>query len=162
MLAWQLLFLLVSRKNIKGVNEIMIALIIGTHGKFSEELVKSAEMIFGSQENVGVVTFKPGEGTENLVEKYNNLINELNCEDGVLFMVDLFGGSPFNAASILALKNDNMEIVAGVNLPMLLEVFSSRDFLSLSELVTIAQNTGKDAIRSLIKQVNANIEEDDL
>lgn len=140
----------------------MIALIIGTHGKFSEELVKSAEMIFGSQENVGVVTFKPGEGTENLVEKYNNLINELNCEDGVLFMVDLFGGSPFNAASILALKNDNMEIVAGVNLPMLLEVFSSRDFLSLSELVTIAQNTGKDAIRSLIKQVNANIEEDDL
>ncbi|WP_315073831.1 mannose/fructose/sorbose PTS transporter subunit IIA [uncultured Clostridium sp.] len=140
----------------------MIALIIGTHGKFSEELVKSAEMIFGSQENVGVVTFKPGEGTENLVEKYNNLINELNCEDGVLFMVDLFGGSPFNAASILALKNDNMEIVAGVNLPMLLEVFSSRDFLNLSELVTIAQNTGKDAIRSLIKQVNANIEEDDL
>ena len=123
----------------------MIALIIGTHGKFSEELVKSAEMIFGSQENVGVVTFKPGEGTENLVEKYNNLINELNCEDGVLFMVDLFGGSPFNAASILALKNDNMEIVAGVNLPILLEVFSSRDFLSLSELVTIAQNTGKDA-----------------
>lgn len=140
----------------------MIALIIGTHGKFSEELVKSAEMIFGSQENVGVVTFKPGEGTENLVEKYNNLINELNCEDGVLFMVDLFGGSPFNAASILALKNDNMEIVAGVNLPMLLEVFSSRDFLTLSELMTIAQNTGKDAIRSLIKQVNANIEEDDL
>lgn len=140
----------------------MIALIIGTHGKFSEELVKSAEMIFGSQENVGVVTFKPGEGTENLVEKYNNLINELHCEDGVLFMVDLFGGSPFNAASILALKNDNMEIVAGVNLPMLLEVFSSRDFSSLSELVTIAQNTGKDAIRSLIKQANVNIEEDDL
>lgn len=140
----------------------MIALIIGTHGKFSEELVKSAEMIFGFQENVGVVTFKPGEGTENLVEKYNNLINELNCEDGVLFMVDLFGGSPFNAASMLALKHNNMEIVAGVNLPMLLEVFSSRDFSSLSELVTIAQDAGKDSIKQLIKQANANIEEDDL
>lgn len=140
----------------------MIALIISTHGKFSEEIVKSSEMIFGSQTNVGVVTFKPGEGTDNLVDKYNNLINELDCKDGVLFMVDLFGGSPFNAASILALKNDNMEIVTGVNLPMLLEVFGSRDFSSLSELVEIAQNAGKDAIKQLIKQTNTDSEEDDL
>jgi len=141
----------------------VIALIISTHGKFSEELVKSSEMIFGSQTNVGVVTFKPGEGTDNLIEKYNNLIdNELDCKDGVLFMVDLFGGSPFNAASVLALKNDNMEIVSGVNLPMLLEVFGSRDFSSLSELVSIAQNAGKDAIKKLIKQTNTNSEEDDL
>lgn len=130
----------------------MIALIVSTHGKFSDELVKSAEMIFGSQKNVGVVTFKPGEGTDNLVEKYNNLINELDCTDGVLFMVDLFGGSPFNAASMLALKNSNMEIISGVNLPMLLEVFCSRDFLSLSELVEIAQNAGKDSIKQLVKQ----------
>ena len=140
----------------------MIALIISTHGKFSEELVKSSEMIFGSQSNVGVVTFKPGEGTDNLVDKYNNLINELDCKDGVLFMVDLFGGSPFNAASILALKNDNMEIVSGVNLPMLLEVFGSRDFSSLSELVEIAQNSGKDAIKQLVKQTKTDLEEDDL
>lgn len=140
----------------------MIALIISTHGKFSEELVKSSEMIFGSQSNVGVVTFKPGEGTDNLVDKYNNLINELDCKDGVLFMVDLFGGSPFNAASILALKNDNMEIVSGVNLPMLLEVFGSRDFSSLSELVEIAQNAGKDAIKQLVKQTKTDLEEDDL
>ena len=140
----------------------MIALIIGTHGSFSEEIVKSSEMIFGSQKNVGVVTFKPGEGTDNLVDKYNNLINELDCTDGILFMVDLFGGSPFNAASILALKNDNMEIVTGVNLPMLLEVFSSRDFSSLSELLAIAQTAGKDAIRQLVKQISTDLEEDDL
>jgi PTS system mannose-specific IIA component len=140
----------------------VIALIISTHGSFSEELVKSSEMIFGAQKNVGTVTFKPGEGTDNLVEKYTNLINELDCKDGILFMVDLFGGSPFNAASILALKNDNMEIVSGVNLPMLLEVFGCRDFSSLSELVSIAQDAGKDAIKQLIKQTNTNSEEDDL
>lgn len=140
----------------------MIALIISTHGKFSEELVKSSEMIFGSQTNVGTVTFIPGEGTDDLVNKYNTLIDELDCKDGVLFMVDLFGGSPFNAASILALKNDNTEIVTGINLPMLLEVFGSRDFSSLSELVDIAQSTGKDAIKQLIKQANTDLEEDDL
>ena len=140
----------------------MIALIISTHGNFSEELVKSSEMIFGSQSNVGVVTFKPGEGTENLVDKYNKLINELDCTDGILFMVDLFGGSPFNAASILALKNDNMEIVTGVNLPMLLEVFGSRDFSSLSELVAIAQSAGKESIKQFVKEINTDIEEDEL
>ena len=140
----------------------MIALIISTHGSFSEELVKSSEMIFGSQTNVGVVTFKPGEGTDNLVDKYNKLINELDCTDGILFMVDLFGGSPFNAASMLALKNDKMEIVTGVNLPMLLEVFGSKGFSSLSELLTIAQNAGKDSIKQLVKQTNTTIEEDDL
>ncbi|RII32169.1 PTS mannose transporter subunit IID [Clostridium chromiireducens] len=134
----------------------MISVIVGTHGMFSEEILKSAEMIFGGQENVASVTFKPGEGVDNLVEKYNEVINELDSKDGVLFMVDLFGGSPFNAASIIAMKHENMEIVTGVNLPMILEVLGSRDFSSLSELLEIANNSGKDAIKVL----NKNLEED--
>ena len=138
----------------------MISVIIGTHGMFSEEILKSAEMIFGTQENVGTVTFKPGEGVDNLVEKYNKLINELDCTDGVLFMVDLFGGSPFNAASIIAMKHDNMEIVAGVNLPMILETLGSRDFSSLSELLAIAENSGKEAIRVLTKNIETDIEDE--
>ena len=138
----------------------MISVIIGTHGMFSEEILKSAEMIFGTQENVGSVTFKPGEGVENLVEKYNNLIGELESTDGVLFMVDLFGGSPFNAASIIAMKNDNMEIVAGVNLPMILEVLGSRDFSSLSELLVIAENSGKEAIRVLSKNLQTDMDDE--
>ncbi|OPJ56152.1 PTS system mannose-specific EIIAB component [Clostridium chromiireducens] len=142
----------VARKD----DEIMISVIVGTHGMFSEEILKSAEMIFGGQENVASVTFKPGEGVDNLVEKYNKVINELDSKDGVLFMVDLFGGSPFNAASIIAMKHENMEIVTGVNLPMILEVLGSRDFSSLSELLEIANNSGKDAIKVL----NKNLEED--
>jgi PTS system mannose-specific IIA component len=138
----------------------MISVIIGTHGMFSEEILKSAEMIFGNQENVGTVTFKPGEGVDNLVEKYNKLINELDCTDGVLFMVDLFGGSPFNAASIIAMKPDNIEIVAGVNLPMILETLGSRDFSSLSELLAIAENSGKEAIRVLTKNIQTDIEDE--
>lgn len=131
----------------------MTAIIIGTHGMFSEELLKSSEMIFGTQENVGSITFKTGEGIDNLAYRYNELIKELDCKDGVLFMVDLFGGSPFNAASIIAIKNDNMEIVTGVNLPMLLEVFGNRDFSSLSELLAIATDSGKDAIKVLTKEI---------
>jgi len=95
---------------------------------------------------------------DNLVEKYNKLISELDSKDGVLFMVDLFGGSPFNAASIIAMKHENMEIVTGVNLPMLLEVFGSYDFSSLSELVVIAETTGKDAIKTLNKKIETDID----
>ena len=138
----------------------MISVIIGTHGMFSEEILKSAEMIFGTQENVGSVTFKPGEGVEDLVEKYNKLISELDCKDGVLFMVDLFGGSPFNAASIIAMKNDNMEIVTGVNLPMILETLGSRDFSNLSELLAIAENSGKEAVKVLIKTFETDTEDE--
>lgn len=138
----------------------MISVIVGTHGIFSEEILKSAEMIFGSQENVGSVTFNPGEGIDSLVEKYNNLINRLDSKEGVLFMVDLFGGSPFNAASIIAMKNENMEIVTGVNLPMILEVLGSREFSNLQELVQIALSSGKDAIKMLTK--NAEIDEEEL
>ena len=138
----------------------MISVIIGTHGTFSEEILKSAEMIFGAQENVGSVTFKPGEGVENLVEKYEELISKMDCSDGVLFMVDLFGGSPFNAASILAMKNDNIEIVTGVNLPMILETLGSREFSNLQELLAIAENSGKEAIRVFVKKVEDDMEDE--
>ena len=138
----------------------MVSVIIGTHGMFSEEILKSAEMIFGTQENVGSVTFKPGEGVDDLVEKYNKLISELDSKDGVLFMVDLFGGSPFNAASIIAMKHENMEIVTGVNLPMILETLGSRDFSSLSELLAIAENSGKEAIRVLTKNLETDIDDE--
>ncbi len=139
---------------------IMISVIIGTHGIFSEEILKSAEMIFGIQDNVGAVTFKPGEGIEGLVEKYNTLIEKLDSTDGVLFMVDLFGGSPFNAASIIAMKHENMEIVTGVNLPMILEVLGSRDFSSITELLKIAENSGKEAVKVLCKNIKVDEEEE--
>lgn len=140
----------------------MIALIIGSHGMFSEELLKSSEMVFGSQLNIATVTFKPGEGTDNLLEKYNDALSKLDCKDGVLFMVDLFGGSPFNAASTIAIKNPNMEIVTGVNLPMLLEVFGSRDSLTLEELVSVAENAGKNSIKKLLKISTEDSKEDEL
>ncbi|MBZ0314511.1 MULTISPECIES: PTS sugar transporter subunit IIA [Clostridium] len=137
----------------------MIGVVVGTHGMFSEEIVKSSEMIFGKQENVSSVTFKPGEGVEHLVEKYKKAIEKLDCTDGILFMVDLFGGSPFNAASMIAMNMEKAEIVTGVNLPMLLEVFGSKEFMSITELVNIAEGSGREAIKKLEK---SQIDEEEL
>ena len=73
----------------------MFGIIVGTHGRFSEELVKSCEMICGEQKNVKAVTLIPGEGPDDVVKKYEAAIQELKdggCDGSVLFLNDLFGG----------------------------------------------------------------------
>ncbi len=126
----------------------MTHIIVATHGKFSEELVNSAAMVYGEDENTHVVTFLPGEGGEHLVEKYNAIINTLPENEAVLFLVDLFGGSPYNAASRVASQRDNTDIVTGVSLPMLLEVLDAKDGSGLEDLVATAKEVGVAAVKS--------------
>jgi len=137
----------------------MVAIIVGTHGEFSREIVKSSEMIFGKQENIQYVTFNPGESADDLINKYESIMEELDYKDGLLFMVDLFGGSPYNAASRVAVKEEHIDIVTGVNLPMLLEVFAVRDSMSIKELVKVAETAGNMGIKSF-KSNFVNIEEE--
>ena len=93
-----------------------IAIIIGTHGAAAEQLLKTAEMLLGEQDNVAFIDFVPGENAETLIVKYNEKISGLNTSGGVLFLVDTWGGSPFNAASRIAVDKDNYEVVTGVNI----------------------------------------------
>ncbi|MBW9151573.1 mannose/fructose/sorbose PTS transporter subunit IIA [Clostridium estertheticum] len=138
----------------------MVAIIVGTHGSFSKQILRSAEMIFGMQENVSSVTFETGEGLDDLVEKYKNESEKLDCKDGILFLVDLFGGSPFNAASRIVTENDNMDVLTGINLPMLLEIYGSRGFSNLEELVSIGKRAGAEGIKSL-REVFSETEDDE-
>lgn len=127
----------------------MTHIIVATHGKFSEEIVNSAAMVYGEDENCHVVTFLPGEGGEHLVEKYNAIIATLPKNEPVLFLVDLFGGSPYNAAARVASeRGDNTDIVTGISLPMLLEVLDAKDGSSLPELVETAKEVGVAAVKS--------------
>ncbi|GGL41751.1 PTS sugar transporter subunit IIA [Sporolactobacillus putidus] len=126
----------------------MVAIVIAAHGNFSESLISTARMIFGNIENVEQVTFKPGEGIENLLEKYA-IITESFDDDAVLFLVDLFGGSPYNAASRFVARRNNMDIVTGVNLPMVIEVLGKRlAGGTLEDLVQTAKQAGADGIKS--------------
>ncbi|KYK86763.1 mannose/fructose/sorbose PTS transporter subunit IIA [Aggregatibacter actinomycetemcomitans] len=126
----------------------MTHIIVATHGKFSEEIVNSAAMVFGEDENCHVVTFLPGEGGEHLVEKYNAIIATLPENEPVLFLVDLFGGSPYNAAARVATGRENTDIVTGISLPMLLEVLDAKNGASLPELVETAKEVGVAAVKS--------------
>lgn len=140
----------------------MIAFIVASHGEFSRELVKSAEMILGDQENVITVTFMPGEGLDDLAEKYKKAIKELDADDGVLFLVDLFVGSPFNAAAGLISTKKHMDIVTGVNLPMLIEGFVQRGSSNLEALVETLSQSAVEGVKSFRKTLQTTGEEEEL
>ncbi|PKB90982.1 PTS mannose transporter subunit IIAB [Ewingella americana] len=127
-----------------------IAIIIGTHGSAAEQLLKTAEMILGEQDNVAFIDFVPGENAETLIEKYTAKLGGLDTSSGVLFLVDTWGGSPFNAASRIVVDKENYEVVTGVNIPMLAETFMARDDNpSFAELVAIAVETGRVGVKAL-------------
>ncbi|EKY1892436.1 PTS mannose transporter subunit IIAB [Salmonella enterica subsp. arizonae serovar 35:z4,z32:-] len=127
-----------------------IAIVIGTHGWAAEQLLKTTEMLLGEQENVGWIDFVPGENAETLIEKYNAQLAKLNTSKGVLFLVDTWGGSPFNAASRIVVDKERYEVIAGVNIPMLVETFMARDDdPSFDELVALAVETGREGVKAL-------------
>ncbi|MDC9588674.1 PTS mannose transporter subunit IIAB [Xenorhabdus sp. XENO-10] len=127
-----------------------IAIMIGTHGAAAEQLLHTTEMLIGEQENVSYIDFVPGENADTLFDKYNKKLESLDTEQGVLFFVDTWGGSPFNAANRIVVDKDNYEIITGVNIPMLVEAFMCRDDdPSMEELVSVALEAGKEGVRAL-------------
>ena len=127
-----------------------IAIIIGTHGSAAEQLLKTTEMLIGDQQNVAYIDFVPGENADTLIEKYNAKLEGLDTSSGVLFLVDTWGGSPFNAASRIVVDKEGYEVVTGVNIPMLVETFMARDDNpSLAQLTGVAIETGRLGVRAL-------------
>jgi PTS system, mannose/fructose/sorbose family, IIA component len=132
---------------------VTIAIVIGTHGWAAEQLLKTAEMLLGEQDNVGWIDFVPGENAETLIEKYNARLEKLETSKGVLFLVDTWGGSPFNAASRIVVDKEHYEVIAGVNVPMLVETLMARDDNpTFDELVTVAVETGREGVKALKAQ----------
>ncbi|MBK4765069.1 MAG: PTS mannose transporter subunit IIAB [Pantoea sp. Brub] len=132
-----------------------IAIIIGTHGWVAEQLLKAAEMLIGDQQNIEFVDFVPGENTETLIEKYQQKIQKLNTSKGLIFLVDTWGGSPFNAANHIVSKKDNYDVIVGINIPMLIEILMVReDNPNFQDLVSIAIKTGRKGIKALKTQLD--------
>jgi len=132
---------------------VTIAIVIGTHGWAAEQLLKTAEMLLGEQENVGWLDFVPGENAETLIEKYTAQLAKLDIGQGVLFLVDTWGGSPFNAASRIVVDKEHYEVVAGVNIPMLVETLMGRDDNpTFDDLVAVAVEAGREGVKALKAQ----------
>lgn len=122
----------------------MVGIIIASHGEFAAGIKQSGSMIFGEQEKVESVVFMPSEGPDDLQRKLQEAIEKVDSEE-ILFLVDLWGGSPFNQANKLFEEApEHRAIVAGLNLPMLIEAYASR--FSMNTAHEIAQAIAPTAI----------------
>ncbi len=122
-----------------------IGIIVATHGKSAKEMLNSVEMILGSQEKIETIDFIVGDGIDDLLQKYAGAKKALATEE-LLILTDILGGSPFNAAYLFASENREARVVTGVNIPMLIEALSSRDYLPLDELIEAVMATAKNSI----------------
>ena len=105
----------------------MVGIIIASHGEFANGILQSGEMIFGKQQDCVACTLMPSEGPEDIKAKMEAAIASFESQDEVLFLVDLWGGTPFNQANgLIAGHEDKWAIVTGLNLPMLIETYASR------------------------------------
>ncbi len=125
----------------------MISILVVSHGDFAKSLVTTAEMIAGKQEQVGWVSLAANDGVDSLSDKVASALADFPEGTPTLILADLWGGSPFNAAAQFAAKNSqSIALVAGVNLPILLEAYMARNS-TLSELVNKINEIADDSIR---------------
>ncbi len=105
----------------------MIGIIVTGHGRFAEGVTSSIEMIAGAQADYEAVNFLQEESVEDLEVKLTAAYDKLKATcDGVILCCDLLGGSPFKSSVIMSVKTDNTAVVAGINLPSLLEMLFDR------------------------------------
>lgn len=120
----------------------MIGLVLVTHGSLARAFVAALEHVVGPQKNVATVCIEADDDMEARRREILDSVRTVNTGDGVVLMTDMFGGTPSNLA-ISVMNETDVEVVAGVNLPMLIKFASLRDGSSLSSLVTAIQEAGR-------------------
>lgn len=137
----------------------MIGVVLTGHGQFAPGLADSMNLIIGAQENFAVVAFTPELAPEALSARLLAAVQEAGGDE-TLILCDLAGGTPFNETlKLLPQLGEHVEVLAGVNLPALMEACTDRDDVTVSELVCQLEETGRG---SLSRFVLPTFDEDDL
>lgn len=120
----------------------MIGLVLVTHGRLAEEFLHALEHVVGPQDNVAAVCIGPDDDMEERRKEIIDKVKAAEDGDGVVLLTDMFGGTPSNLA-ISVLDQGAVEVVAGINLPMLIKLASVRGKDSLKQSVAQAQEAGR-------------------
>jgi len=124
----------------------MIGIVIAAHSHLGEALVEAAEFILGIKpESVVPVSIDLNESAEKLIEKITEGIKQVDKNQGVLILTDMFGGTPSNL-SYSFLEEGRIEVLSGVNLPILIKALNVRQELSLEEVATQLEEYGRKSI----------------
>ena len=123
----------------------MIGLILVTHGQLAEEFVHAMEHVVGPQEAVATVCIGPNDDMEKRRKEIAKAIKKVEKGSGVVILTDLFGGTPSNLA-ISLLETGKVEVIAGINLPMLIRLAGARKSMDVVEAVAAAKKAGRNYI----------------
>ena len=120
----------------------MIGVVVMTHGNLGRELIRAAELIKGELKGVIPISVDATKGVEELKREIVSSLKKADSGKGVLILTDLFGGTPSNI-SLSFLKRDKVEVVTGVNLPMLMKIPDVREEYELAEFAEFIKEYGK-------------------
>ena len=120
----------------------MIGVIIVTHGKLAHEFRAALEHVVGPQEQIETISIGPNDDLDVRRNDMLAALTQVDSGEGVVVLTDMFGGTPSNLA-ISAMERSNVEVIAGVNLPMLVKLASVRGECGLEEAITQAQEAGR-------------------
>ncbi|NOR50377.1 MAG: PTS sugar transporter [Desulfuromonadales bacterium] len=124
----------------------MVGLVVATHGNLGAEFLASAQMIIGPVRNARAVSITQDSSMEDIRDAIAAAVAEVGTDkDGVIIVTDMFGGTPANV-SMIFLEPQLVEVLTGVNLPMLLKFFNSQESLALDELAEILKSYGQQSI----------------
>jgi PTS system mannose-specific IIA component len=135
----------------------MIGLLVVTHRGLAAELIATAELIVGKIENCVGLSIDPELSVEDLRRQITKAIGEVNLGDGVIVLTDMFGGTPSNL-SLSFLNQKGIEVVTGVNLPMLIKLARGREKVKVDELAQFIKNYGRRSISLASEILSKNAE----
>lgn len=120
----------------------MIGMILVTHGRLAEEFVTAMEHVVGPQKQVATICIGPHDDMQQRRDQIAEAIEQVDSGEGAIILTDLFGGTPSNLA-ISLLDAGQVEVIAGVNLPMLIRLESARRTMGVKEAVAAAREAGR-------------------
>ena len=120
----------------------MIGMVLVTHGKLAEEFVAALQHVVGEQAQIAAVCIGPEDDMEQRRQEILRRIGEVDSGDGTVLLTDMFGGTPSNLA-ISVMDRGKVEVIAGINLPMLIKLASLRQNATLERAVLGAQEAGR-------------------
>ena len=123
----------------------MIGIILMAHGRIAEEVLNSVQNIVGKQDKVWAINILPQEGIGSVKRRLQEIVGGENLPGGYIIVVDMFGGTPYNACSDV-IRSDMVSIISGMNLPIVIALLNHRKNLLRTELVKKAISNGRDSV----------------
>jgi PTS system mannose-specific IIA component len=123
----------------------MVGILIVSYGRLAEALISSVQYLFGDLKKIRAVSIRPKDNEEEIKDRIQKSMAELNDGNGIVILTDILGGTPTNL-SLSFLDDESVEVITGVNMPMLLTLLSYRTGRSLTEIGRLAKKSGRRSI----------------